>query len=114
MFCPECGSEIENNAKFCSECGCNILLNTTEKDIYEKIEDSVDNIDVDNEDMVEYNKKGKQSSKMKPIIIILLILLILLIGYIIMHYYNLYFGSTDYEKFSDNWVTAFLRIPKEK
>jgi TM2 domain-containing membrane protein YozV len=27
MFCPKCGSEVEEGAKFCSKCGCSLAGN---------------------------------------------------------------------------------------
>ena len=32
VFCPECGTEIEDNAKFCTECGTKIIVIENELD----------------------------------------------------------------------------------
>lgn len=37
MFCPECGTENPDNAKFCSECGTKLIFNQNNVDIQDDI-----------------------------------------------------------------------------
>ena len=37
MYCPKCGNELKDNAKFCNKCGCNIV-NYKEQQKQENIE----------------------------------------------------------------------------
>ena len=41
MFCPECGTQNPPNAKFCNECGINLI--ETLKELSEIPEDNEDN-----------------------------------------------------------------------
>ena len=45
MFCPNCGTENPSNAKFCYECGIN-LLDSIKVDEADKSEDPVDDTNI--------------------------------------------------------------------
>ena len=51
MFCPNCGTENPPNAKFCYECGINLLesIKVDEADNSEVSADDTNNIDSDDQ-----------------------------------------------------------------
>ena len=39
MFCPKCGNQIDDDAKFCSTCGNDVLAESTKQQSYSKTND---------------------------------------------------------------------------
>ena len=73
MFCPECGTQNPSNAKFCNECGINLI--ETLNDLSEIPEDNQDNNlenseledSTENPDNTEnYNETETDESKSDP------------------------------------------------
>lgn len=123
MFCSECGNKIENNARNCPFCGTKIDDIIIEENVSAiQVKDAVDLMEYANNNKVEeksgvlpleYNKNEKNSNiNKKKIIIIVAILIILIgiIGYFVYQYFAINFGSTNYEKFSNNWVEMLLKL----
>lgn len=59
MFCPNCGSKIEDGAKFCGECGNKII------EIDQDIEKNADESVMDTEEEVEYIEDPMKEKKKK-------------------------------------------------
>ncbi|MDO4170329.1 MAG: zinc-ribbon domain-containing protein [Lachnospiraceae bacterium] len=63
MFCPNCGAKLENDAKFCGECGNRIV----DIDVDQDIEIITDEEASDDEEVVEYIEEPvKEKKKRKP------------------------------------------------
>jgi len=78
MYCPNCGSEIQENQKFCSNCGTNLedTINSKNENASESVENNDTNTEEQNFDI--YKKAATHLNKTAKIISIIALCIIIL------------------------------------
>ena len=118
MYCKKCGSKIDDDSIFCSNCGLNIRLKTdTEKTVFEKKQelkddqlDEMDNSFVDDEDIARCPKCGSDNIQYQLVsvaerrgcltILLIIFLALTVVGIPLMIIYLLLRGKkTDIKKY---------------